>query len=78
MNKMLFQGLNIMEGSAFGIILQVRELLWDKLCRHYESKTGFFHGQIESKMPQKRDISAAHTCTCATYYRQCLPRDFIV
>ncbi len=44
----------------------------DKFCRHYESKIGFLHGQIESKMTQNRGISAAHTCT--TYYRQCLPR----
>ena len=37
-----------------------------KICRHYERKTGFLHGQIESKMPQNRGISTAHTCTITT------------
>ncbi len=26
----------------------------DTFCGHYESKTGFLHGQIESKMAQNR------------------------
>ncbi len=34
----------------------------DKFCRHFESKTGFVHGQIESKMAQNGGISAAHIC----------------
>ena len=82
---MLFQGLNFMEGSGCGITLQkkFRTIVMkhhshnanDKFCRHYESKPGLLHGQIESKMAQNRGISAAHTCT--TYYRQCLPRGAI-
>ena len=83
MHKMLFQGLNFMEGSVFGITLQKKfrtivmkrhcHNVRDKFSRHYESKTGFLYGQIVSEMAQNRGISAAHTCT--TYYRQCLPRD---
>ncbi len=79
---MLFQGLNFTEGSVFGITFaqNFRTIAMkrhcqnarDKFCGHYESKTGFLHGQIESKMVQNRGISAAHTHTI--YYRQCLPR----
>ncbi len=35
----------------------------DKCCRHYVSKTGILHAQIQSKMAQNRGFSAAHTCT---------------
>ncbi len=77
MHIMLFQGLNVMEGSVFGkkirTIVRKRRChnARDKFCRHYESKTGFLHGQIESKMAQNRGIVAVHTCT--TYYKKCTP-----
>ncbi len=68
MHIMLFQGLNFMDWSVFGITLQKIVVILktivmkchcynarDKFCRHYDGTTGFLHGQIESKMAQNRD-----------------------
>ncbi len=84
MHIMLFQGLNFMEGTVFGITMYFAENFRtivmkrhchnarDKFSRHYESKIGFLRGQIESKhgkMAENRGTSAAHTsCTGTTYH----------
>ncbi len=73
MHTMLFQGLNVYGRVSLRHYFaeNIRTIVTkrhchnarDKFCRHYESKTGFLHGQIVSKMAQNRGISAAHTCT---------------
>ncbi len=81
MHIMLFEGLNVRKGQSLALLCRT---FWNYchvtaiaikqeeiFCRHYESKPGFLHGQVESKMAQNRGISGAHTCT--TYYRKCLP-----
>ncbi len=68
MHILLFQGLDFMEGSVFGIALQTslnrhRHKTGDTFCRYYECKTSFVHGQLKSKIAHNRDTSAAHTRT---------------
>ncbi len=80
MRTMLFQGLNFMEGSVFGITLQkILELLsWNVIAMTQginfvgiiKIKLAFCMGKLRVKW-LKMGISAAHTCTI--YYRQCLP-----